>query len=795
MGKHNAQAAESPLASPSWQLQLDNPVIRKNILAGTFYDDSLPPEINEFLASFQQTKPAPSIPFSYSFTRFCSYVKKTKEKIASSPSGRHLGHYKTLLRMKHKKLLHAIFDIMSLSMKYSIILDRFLGVALTLLEKDEGSPKIHRLRPIALVETELNCIAKAHWAQDMMASIEKHNLITDDQYGGRKGKQAHSAVLNKLLYYNIQHQLVESAVFIDKDARNCFDRFIPNLITLENEALGSPPEASQYMLNILRNQNIQARTCFGITSAKISDVSNRPHFGSGQGIGWSGQACAASLNSVSRALSQNSYGLYYISPDTTTSISTSGDCFVDDTELGINQAALPPTADLLHEASKTDQKHTYYWFTTGGLNANDKGSWYYVNFTFIHGKPHFASISDSPATLHTHPKFSAPSLLTPRLEYNEAHTTLGCTVAPNMDPSAQLNILQQLTTYWVRKVGTSFLSPIDKLRSYHCVWLPKLAYRLSLTCFSYDHCDSLMKIVTPSLLHASHFHKNFSRDLTFAPPQYGGLSIPHMFYVLIQAKAKLFSFHYRKQDKTGKLFKISIDTTQLQCGLSTPFYTLDYRRWRHILTPTWFLHLWSLLSICDISISLSHHWIYIPPRINDQFVMDLLLPHIPSTSVHYCLNACRIALQIITLSDLTTPVDGLKVLPNILQGNQYRSSNIKWPNQEIPHHWWSTWKQYLSSYIVPYLSLHKLGAWTSESHQTFRWRQLSPTSIISPLSNVYTTTSLSRFPRYFSTNATSTTDISHLPIIDVLPAEASYQVIASTFLPVVLPPPLPSFDY
>ena len=174
--------------------------------------------------------------------------------------------------------------------------------------------------------------------------------------------------------------------------------------------------------------------------------------------------------------------------------------------------------------------------------------------------------------------------------------------------------------------------------------------------------------------------------------------------------------------------------------------------------------------------------------------MDLLLPHIPSTSVHYCLNACRIALQIITLSDLTT-VDGLKVLPNILQGKQYRSSNIKWPNQEIPHHWWSTWKQYLSSYIVPYLSLHKLGAWTSESHQTFRWRQLSPTSIISPLSNVYTTTSLSRFPRYFSTNATSTTDISHLPIIDVLPAEASYQVIASTFLPVVLPPPLPSFDY
>ena len=218
MGKHNAQAAESPLASSLWQSQLDNPRIRESIHNGTFHDDTLPPEVLEFLSSFSSSPSAPDVSFSYDFGRFCSYIKKTKEKIASSPSGRHLGHYKTLLQMKKKKLLHAIFDIMQLSMEYSIILDRFLGVALTLIEKEEGSPKIHRLRPIALVETELNCIAKAHWAQDMMTSIETNHLITDDQYGGRKGRQAQSAVLNKILYFNLQHQLVESAIFIDKDA-------------------------------------------------------------------------------------------------------------------------------------------------------------------------------------------------------------------------------------------------------------------------------------------------------------------------------------------------------------------------------------------------------------------------------------------------------------------------------------------------------------------------------------------------------------------------------------------------
>ena len=794
MSKHNSQAAESPLATPLWQSKLDHPLTRQSIMDGTFYDDTLPVEVNEFLASFATLSESPKVPFRYDFNRFCTYIKKTKEKIASSPSGRHLGHYKTLLMMKKQKLLRSIFDVMKLSMKYTIILDRFYGVALTLLEKDEGSPKIHRLRPIALVETELNCIAKAHWAQDLMTSIEDNHLLTDDQYGGRRGRLAQSAVLNKMLYFNIQHQLVESAVFIDKDARNCFDRFIPNLITLENEALGSPIQASQFMISTLRNQQIAARTIYGVTTAKISEVSQRPHFGSGQGIGWSGQACAASLNSVSRAMKSNTYGLSYSSPDGSVTVETAGDCFVDDTELGVNQSAIPPHCNLLQTAFTTDQKHTLYWFTTGGLNANDKGSWYYISFSFHNGVPSFNSIAKTPATLETKPKFSAPPLITPRLEYNEAHTTLGCIVTPNMNADKQLEKLKKMATFWVRHVTSSFLSPTDKLRSFHSILVPQISYRLALSCLSFDECDSIMKIITPTILHASHFHQHFSRNITHAPPQYGGLQIPHFFYLLIQAKVKLFTYHYRLQDKTGKLFKISLDTTQLQAGTSTPFYSLDYNRWRSILTPTWITHLWCLLSICDISISITNPWKYTPPRKNDQFLMDLLLPHIPSPSIHYALNACRIYLRILTLSDLVT-LDGSSILPNILHGKQYRHSTLKWPHQEIPHHWWSTWKLYITSYISPYISLHRLGSWISTPHQRWQWFQLSPTSIISHTYHTYSSTSSFRFPLYCTTNETLSTSLSSLPILDILHHQDSIRVISSslpipTFLPII-----PPFNY
>ena len=63
-----------------------------------------------------------------------------------------------------------------------------------------------------------------------MQHVDTFKLLTEDQYGGRAGRQAQSAVLNKLLYYNIQNQIAEEAIFIDKDGRSCFDRLLPKLV-------------------------------------------------------------------------------------------------------------------------------------------------------------------------------------------------------------------------------------------------------------------------------------------------------------------------------------------------------------------------------------------------------------------------------------------------------------------------------------------------------------------------------------------------------------------------------------
>ena len=83
--------------------------------------------------------------------------------------------------------------------RYSI---HFGFLITTLICKEKGRPRIHRLRPIHIIEAELQAITKSQWAKSLIKKAEKDNEITDSQYGGRANRQAQSAVLNKVLIFD-----------------------------------------------------------------------------------------------------------------------------------------------------------------------------------------------------------------------------------------------------------------------------------------------------------------------------------------------------------------------------------------------------------------------------------------------------------------------------------------------------------------------------------------------------------------------------------------------------------------
>ena len=66
------------------------------------------------------------------------------------------------------------------------------------------------------------------------------------------------------------------------------------------------------------------------------------------------------------------------------------------------------------------------------------------------------------------------------------------------------------------------------------------------------------------MYHAHRIHQNFGRRLVHAPLKYGGLEGFNSYDIAGLSKMESLMKHLGKDDKTGKLFRISMENTQLQ---------------------------------------------------------------------------------------------------------------------------------------------------------------------------------------------------------------------------------------
>ena len=90
------------------------------------------------------------------------------------------------------------------------------------------------------------------------------------------------------------------------------------------------------------------------------------------------------------------------------------------------------------------------------------------------------------------------------------------------------------------------------------------------------------------------------------------------------------------------------------------------------------------------------------------------------------INACRIYLKVITVSDLTS-TNGLDIIPSMLNGHRNPSfhNTLKWPTQKKPsQEYWTLFKDcILDTYCKPnsYRLKRPLGAWTHQKIHYINW--------------------------------------------------------------------------
>lgn len=113
------------------------------------------------------TKRQPIYQDLINFDSFRGAIKKWRESTSTSPSGRHLGHYKSLLSIDSHaskyteeapdpgdELLTVMYHITTSAFNSGHSLDRWKQVRTCMIEKIPGFPRINKLRVIHLYEAD-----------------------------------------------------------------------------------------------------------------------------------------------------------------------------------------------------------------------------------------------------------------------------------------------------------------------------------------------------------------------------------------------------------------------------------------------------------------------------------------------------------------------------------------------------------------------------------------------------------------------------------------------------------------
>jgi hypothetical protein len=149
---------------------------------------------------------------------FISAFKAWKESTSTSPSGRHLGHYKAIIydpdlkkqdpetqhiRERKTNFVEALVKVINVPLRYGFAPKQWCTSVTVMIEKDPGNPRIERLCVIHLFEADYNLSLKLIWGSRMVYQGEDNNCFGKQQHGSRPRHQAINAVHMKTLTYNL----------------------------------------------------------------------------------------------------------------------------------------------------------------------------------------------------------------------------------------------------------------------------------------------------------------------------------------------------------------------------------------------------------------------------------------------------------------------------------------------------------------------------------------------------------------------------------------------------------------
>jgi hypothetical protein len=272
----------------------------------------------------------PEIEATVSFDAFIASFFHWNEQTSTSPSGRHLGLYKSLVTahfdsgrefqdcdddgpsIKHKAtaVLHAIHQIAAGTAQRGLYLTRWIFVVNAMIYKKAGVLELDELRVIHLFEADFNLLVGLIFGRRTVHNAVDHQLLHPSQFG-KKGGECMDAAISKTLHNVLATYTKTPLGQFESDATACFDRIVMVFAMLCFFAYRCPTILIRFWLGALTHHCHQVKTSYGVSSGSYSFTADSRIHGPGQGSHGGPGSCVLATSVLLHALDKLANGVQF----------------------------------------------------------------------------------------------------------------------------------------------------------------------------------------------------------------------------------------------------------------------------------------------------------------------------------------------------------------------------------------------------------------------------------------------------------------------------------------------------
>ena len=648
---------------------------------------------------------------------FKRFWRRVSEFTSSSMSGVHYGHYKAAIQ---NDTISAVLALQLTVVARSGIPPENWSVGLqVMLEKIAGVCLVEKLRAIQLYEADFNCYNQFVFGRHAMQTLTSSGYIPEELFS-QKGSTAEDAKFDKTLMADLSRQARHPMIVTSADAAYCYDRVNHVIMSLVWLVLtnGNIPAIVAALL-CLQTMRFFQRTGFGESKTFFGGPS---HFLYMMGLGQGNRAAPPSWIQLSAVLvnvfKQLNLGSKIHDPMTAETIHTMGACFVDDIDLYTWQEDALDPEEVWSQAQQELTTWSCLLNASGGALKPEKCFWSLLDYENVDGEWSYVDTVPHKMVV-TNPDGSTSPIS--KEHVTASKKTLGIHDSPSGGNSGHLTFIKEKVGLWINRMVNGHLPNHMAWVAYkHQLW-PGVRYGLGTMTNDLEITDNLLHKEDYRVLSILGVARSVPKDLRRLHPSFGGFGLFNLPVEQLIGRINMLMQHYHTATNLSRKLDASLRYLQLQLGTPTNPLLLDFTGWGHLAPLSWVKMLWRTLHHFDIHL----HMIYPPiplPRERDQVLMEIFASLGLNRETLQRLNRCRLSLESIFLSDLTT-ADGRYLEDFVFNpGGRDRASSFKFPREVPTRTDWDCWFDFWHNFTTTGDKLKvPLGNWINPTHRIWKW--------------------------------------------------------------------------